>query len=66
MPASETGIKLRFAEFDRQTSLRGWIVASGQIDLVDRKATGNRPRIGITDAAYTKFLAKREIHRSAA
>jgi transcriptional regulator with XRE-family HTH domain len=24
MPASETGIKLRFAEFDRQTSLRGW------------------------------------------
>jgi transposase len=42
------------------------IVASGQIDLVDRKATGNRPRIGITDAAYTKFLAKREIHRSAA
>lgn len=24
MPASETGIRLRFAEFDRQTKLRGW------------------------------------------
>lgn len=24
MPQSETGIRLRFAEFDRQTRLRGW------------------------------------------
>lgn len=42
------------------------IVASGEIDLVDGRATGKKPRIRITEAAYERFLAKRLMHRSRA
>lgn len=42
------------------------IIATGEVDLVDGKATGSRPRVRITEAALAKFIARREFHRSAA
>lgn len=42
------------------------IVAAGEVDLVDGKATGKRPRIRITEAALERFLARRKIHVSPA
>lgn len=42
------------------------IVASGAIALTDARATGKTPRVRITEAAYQRFLAKREIKGRAA
>lgn len=42
------------------------IVASGEIALTDAKATGKRPRTRISEAAYQRFLAKRQMKGMAA
>lgn len=42
------------------------IVASGEIDLLDGKAFGRRPRVRISEAAFEKFLRRRQIHGTAA
>jgi predicted site-specific integrase-resolvase len=42
------------------------IVASGEIALVDARATGKKVRVRISEAAYERFLAKREIRGRAA
>lgn len=42
------------------------IVASGDVDLLDGKATGKRVRVRISEAAFEKFLRNRQFHGSAA
>lgn len=42
------------------------IVAAGEVTLTDAKATGKRPRIRITEAAFEQFLKRRQMRGSAA
>lgn len=53
------------AEFARRLSVSRAsayrIVASGDIQLTDGRATGKKPRVRITEDAYARFLAKREM-----
>jgi excisionase family DNA binding protein len=48
----------------RATAYR--LIAAGAVTVTDVSASGKKPRLRITEAAYERFLSKREIKGRAA
>lgn len=42
------------------------LIASGEIALLDAKVSGKRPRVRISETAFERFLAKRQMGGQAA